>query len=81
MPAGSTLFYQSLGDGRALHFSGMPEQVLRAGFERVFVERGGKVYFAYKNPVGRTSSTVRLNLPAANALFQQLGVPLLNPVD
>ena len=72
---------ESLGDARTMEFNGLPELGLRLDYRRVFVERGGKVYYGYRTVSGRTFSSVRLNLPAANAIFAQLGVPLLNPVD
>jgi hypothetical protein len=60
-------------------FDGLPAITQRAGFDRVFVERGGKVYFGYKTVVGENRCTLRLNLAAANALFAQLGVPPITP--
>jgi trimeric autotransporter adhesin len=70
---------ETLGDARVLSFSGQPAVALRTGSSRVFVERGGRVYVGYQNPVGTTTASVRLNLPAANAMFAQLGVPALVP--
>ena len=37
------------------------------------------VYFGYKNRVGQAVPQVRLNLPAANAMLGQLGLPLIVP--
>jgi trimeric autotransporter adhesin len=71
---------QDLADGRILSFSTLPALAQRLGFARTFVQRGGKVFFGYKNPVGRTNIDLRLNLPAANALLIQLGLPPLQPV-
>ena len=71
---------QVLGDGRVLSFSTAPALAQRLGYARVFVERGGKVYFGYKNPVGVVDTDVRLNLPAANAVLRQLGLPSIQPV-
>ncbi len=48
-------------------------------FTRVFVERGGAVYFGYSSRVGAIVAQVRLNLPAANAMLGQLGLPLIAP--
>jgi hypothetical protein len=53
--------------------------VLRLGYTRVFVERGGNVYYGYQTVPGAKSTTVRLNLAAANALLAQLGIPVLTP--
>jgi hypothetical protein len=55
-----------------------PAQAASLGYGRIFVERGGKVYFGYKSkPI--TTSTARLNLAGANALFTQLGIPSVDP--
>ena len=59
--------------------SNPPPEVVRLGYARVFVERNGNVYYGYQTIPGAKSSTARLNLPAANALFSQLGVPVLTP--
>ena len=71
---------QTLGDARVMSFTIAPALAQRLSYSRVFIERGGKVYYGYKNPVGRTDTDVRLNLPAANAVLQQLGLPLIRPV-
>jgi hypothetical protein len=47
----------------------------------VFVERGGFIYFGFKPRVGQISTTVRLNMAAANALLTQLGMPIIVPTD
>lgn len=72
---------ETVGDARTIEFENFPELTQRLTYRRVFVERGGKVYFGFRTPVGRVTSSVRLNLPATNALFTQLGLPELNPVD
>lgn len=74
-----TYTVRTLGDARVMSFTGLPASTLRTGNARVFVERGGKVYFGYQNPAGITTPTVRLNLPATNAVFTQLGLPALVP--
>ena len=70
---------EAAGDARVLRLSGLPALALRLGSNRVYVERGGKVYAGYQNPVGVSSASVRLNLPAANAVLTQLGIPALTP--
>ena len=70
---------ERLGDARAMHFSGLPPVALRLGFNRVFVEREGKVYLGFQLPTGQATRTARLNLAAANTLFSQLGLPPLAP--
>jgi hypothetical protein len=72
---------QSLGDGRAMVLSGMaPDMRAKLGYDRVFVERGGKVHFGYKNIVGQINNQLRMNLPAANAVFTSLHLPPIRPV-
>jgi hypothetical protein len=71
---------QTLGDARVLSFAGLPAQMQQAGYSRIFVERGGKVYFGYQNPAGITTHSLRMNLEAANAVLAALpGMPALNP--
>jgi trimeric autotransporter adhesin len=71
---------QTLGDGRVLTFSTAPALAQRLGYARVFVERGGKVYFGSKNPVGVANTDLRLGTVAANAVLEQLGLPRLQPI-
>ncbi|HEX6707144.1 MAG TPA: hypothetical protein VF169_20470 [Albitalea sp.] len=75
-----TYTIETLGDGRAMSFTGLPAIAQRTGFSRVFVERGGHVYFGYRNPVGQINPQLRLNLTAANALLEQLGIPVIAPL-
>ena len=67
-----------LGDARAMTFSGLPPEAAPLSFNRVFVERGAKIYFGYQDKLA-SSSTVQLNLIASNALLSQLGMPALTP--
>lgn len=69
----------TLGDGRVMTFNNVPAAVERVTFSRVFVERGGIVYFGYKSRVGQATPQVRLNLTAANAMLGQLNLPLIAP--
>ncbi len=71
----------TLGDGRVMSFNNVPAAFSRITFERVFVERGGAVYFGYRNRVGASFAQVRLNMPAANAMLSQLGLPVIAPTD
>ena len=66
------------GDARILTLSSPPLLASGLNFQRVFVERGGKVYFGYQNKTG-TFNSARLNLTATNALFTQLGLPAVDP--
>lgn len=71
----------TLGDARVLSFSTLPAIVQRTGFARVFVERGGAVYFGSKSPVGVVQPQVRMSLTATNALLDALpGVPAVRPI-
>jgi trimeric autotransporter adhesin len=45
-------------------------------YDRVFVERGGKVYYGFKNKLA-TSNSARLNLTATNAIFNAVGIPAI----
>lgn len=71
----------TLGDARTMSFNNLPVAAQALASTRVFVERGGAVYFGFKNRVGAVNTTVRLNLAAANALLYQLGMPAILPVD
>ena len=66
------------GDARVLSLNNPPPIVVGIGFQRIFVERGGKVYSGFKNNTG-TFASARMNLAASNALFTQLGVPTVDP--
>ncbi|CAN5659401.1 hypothetical protein BH11PSE7_BH11PSE7_29270 [soil metagenome] len=72
-----TYTISTVGDARTLSFGSQPSLFTSLNYERVFVQRGGKVYFGYKN---RTvaSPSARLNLTALNALATQLGIPTLD---
>lgn len=72
---------QTQGDARVMSFSVMPALAQKLGNPRVFIERGGSVYFGNKSPVGRVTTDVRLNLPAANAVLEQIGLPRIRPVS
>lgn len=73
---------QTLGDARVMTFTGLPAITQRTGFARVFVERGGQVWFGYQNPSNVTNRLVRLNLEATNAVFAALpGLPPVRPVS
>jgi trimeric autotransporter adhesin len=68
----------TLGDARIMTLTNPPAQAAASTFDRVFVERGGKVYFGGKDKL-TVSSTARLNTVAAGALLTQLGLPAINP--
>ncbi len=67
----------ALGDARVMTLAGQPTLTAPGtpaglGYERVFVERAGAVYFGFKNKLHSNSPSARLNLVAANALFARL---------
>ena len=68
----------TLGDARILTMSTPPAQTGALTYNRVFVERGGKVYFGFQNKPLITN-TARLNTAATAALFSQLGLPAVDP--
>jgi hypothetical protein len=61
-----------------LTFNNPPALAADLTCNRVFVERGGKVYFGYQNKL-IPSKQIRLNLPATNAIFAKASVPAVTP--
>lgn len=73
-----TYSIETLGDGRVLKLANVPSQAATLTYDRVFVERGGKVYGGYQDKLG-SHQRARLNLQATNALFEQIGIPRITP--
>ena len=69
---------QTLGDARVMTFTNLPVQAASLSYNRVFVERGGLVYFGYQSKPLVTNSA-RLNTVATTALLTQLGVTPADP--
>lgn len=69
---------RTLGDARVMEFSGLPAQMAALPSQRVFVERGGEVYWGFKEKLG-TTQVLRLNGTAGNAALSQLGLPTFTP--
>ena len=67
----------TLGDARVMTLNNLPAQAAPLTFTRVFVERGGLVYYGYQNKLSAFSSA-RLNTIGGTALLGQLG---LTPED
>ena len=68
----------TLGDARVMTLANPPAQAAALNYQRVFVERGGQVYYGYQSkPIANSSA--RLNTVAAAALLAQLGVPAQDP--
>jgi hypothetical protein len=68
----------TLGDGRVLTLNNLPARTAALSYNRVFVERGGHVYYGYQDKPA-VSNTARLNTIGASALLTQLGIPLEDP--
>lgn len=74
-----TYSVQTLGDANVMSFNNPPALVQSLSYKRVFVERGGIVYFGFQSDVGVSRNTLRLNLQAANAVLAPLGIAPLVP--
>lgn len=68
----------TLGDARVLKLNNLPAQIAALTDTRVFVERGGLVYFGGQSKPG-VSNRASLNTVAATALLNQLGLPPVDP--
>jgi hypothetical protein len=73
-----TYTIETLGDARVMRLGNEPALFTALNFQRIFVERGGQVYFGYLNRPSVTN-TARLNLVATNALATQLGLSTIDP--
>ncbi len=73
-----TYAIETLGDGRVLKFTGIPAQASTQAWNRVMVERIGKVYWGYQDKPN-TWQRIRLNLETTNALFTKIGIPTGTP--
>ncbi len=65
------------GDARVLTMNSPPAAIAPLGFQRVFVERAGKVFFGFKNNLA-VNNSARLDKTATDALFAKLGLPTIN---
>jgi hypothetical protein len=72
-----TYSIKTVGDARTLSFAGLPAMASALDYTRVFVERGGKVYYGYQNRPMATN-TARLNTVASTALLAKLGLPAVS---
>ena len=73
-----TYTIETLGDARVMKLNNPPALATTLTYNRVFVERGGKVYWGYQDKPS-TYQRARLNLTAGNALFTQIGIPTVTP--
>ena len=69
---------ETLGDGRVLRLAGVPAVAAYLDYERIYVERGGKVYAGYQSKPSHTAA-FRLNVEATDALFSRLGLATITP--
>jgi hypothetical protein len=68
----------TLGDARVMTLTNPPAAAAPLTYNRVFVERGGLVYFGYQVKP-QVTSRARLNTIAATALLSQLGMTPTDP--
>lgn len=69
-----TYAISTLGDARVMQFNNLPAQMTQLTYTQVLVERGGKIYYGYKNrPI--VSNSARLSRVAAEAILTTLGLP------
>jgi hypothetical protein len=67
----------TVSDANVLSLQGVPEQPTSGlTYNRVFVERGGQIFYGYKNKLSN-SQAARLNLTATNFVFGLLGIPAI----
>ena len=64
---------ETVGDARVLRLAQVPADAARLTYSRIFVERGGKVYYGYRDKL-RIDHSLRLNGEAMDAMLTQLGL-------
>ncbi len=64
---------ETVGDARVMRLAQVPADATWLNYNRLFVERGGKVYWGWRDKL-RIDNTQRLNAEAMDALFAQLGL-------
>ena len=73
-PAGAgTWRIDTVGDARVMRFTGVPAAATSLTYNRQFVERGGKVFYGFRDKL-RVDNAVRLNAEAMDALLGQLNL-------
>ena len=65
------------GDARVFNMSNIPAIATTLNYDRVFIERSGKVFFGYKNNL-TVFRSARLDKTATDALLAKLGVPAVS---
>ena len=64
---------ETVGDARVMRLAQVPADATRLNYSRIFVERGGKVYYGYRDKL-RIDNALRLNGEGMDAMFAQLGL-------
>ena len=72
-----TYAIETVGDARVMRLAGVPAAAAQLNYNRIFVERGGKVYFGFRTKL-TVNHSVRPNAEATDALFTQLAQPGLS---
>lgn len=73
-PAGTGSYsIETVGDARVLRFANVPAAATTLTYNRLFVERGGKVYYGYRDKL-RVDHAVRLNAEGMDAFLGQLSL-------
>lgn len=64
---------ETVGDARVLRLAQVPADATLLGYNRIFVERAGKVYFGWRDKL-RIDNALRLNGKGMDAMLAQLGL-------
>ena len=70
---GGSFTIATVGDARVLRLAGISSEAAALTYNRIFVERGGKVFYGYRDKL-RVDNAVRLNAVGMDALFAQLAI-------
>jgi hypothetical protein len=72
-----TYTIQTAGDGRTMTFNGLPTLFKSLTWNRVFIERGGHVFYGTQD-IPAPYAQARFNLTSTNAILATLGLPAFN---
>ena len=64
---------ETVADARVMRFANLPATASTLTYHRLYVERGGSVYFGFRSKPG-VNHAVRLNAESTDALLGQLGL-------
>jgi trimeric autotransporter adhesin len=68
-----TFSIEAVGDARVMRFANLPANTNSLTYKRIFVERGGKLYFGFRDKLG-VDNNLRLTKDAMDALLTQLNL-------